>query len=167
MKYKVVALLKPRLAVTEHKPSGGSQKPPTDSDLLIPKYHIHSPEGKVRQNWTTFSSPGFGIANFSFLAGKTSYLLITKLGLLTIKMLVLPRLSNFVQFHWTPYISFFCFRFPSGCLYQSGRFKSLIHAACLLLLMLSPLRLSQRWREFHPTSTKSKRPTLFLLAQTP
>jgi hypothetical protein len=60
------------------------------------------PEGKVRQNWTTFSSPGFGIANFSFLAGKTSYLLITKLGLLTIKMLVLPRLSNFVQFHWTP-----------------------------------------------------------------
>jgi hypothetical protein len=35
------------------------------------------------------------------LAGKTSYLLITKLGLLTIKMLVLPRLSNFVQFHWT------------------------------------------------------------------
>jgi bicarbonate transport system ATP-binding protein len=36
------------------------------------------------------------------LAGKTSYLLITKLGLLTIKMLVLPRLSNFVQFHWTP-----------------------------------------------------------------
>jgi signal transduction histidine kinase len=60
-----------------------------------------SPEGKVRQNWTTFSSPGFGIANFSFLAGKTSYLLITKLGLLTIKMLVLPRLSNFVQFHWT------------------------------------------------------------------
>jgi MscS family membrane protein len=62
------------------------------------------PEGKVRQNWTTFSSPGFGIANFSFLAGKTSYLLITKLGLLTIKMLVLPRLSNFVQFHWTPSI---------------------------------------------------------------
>jgi APA family basic amino acid/polyamine antiporter len=61
-----------------------------------------TPEGKVRQNWTTFSSPGFGIANFSFLAGKTSYLLITKLGLLTIKMLVLPRLSNFVQFHWTP-----------------------------------------------------------------
>jgi hypothetical protein len=61
------------------------------------------PEGKVRQNWTTFSSPGFGIANFSFLAGKTSYLLITKLGLLTIKMLVLPRLSNFVQFHWTPF----------------------------------------------------------------
>jgi hypothetical protein len=62
---------------------------------------LYSPEGKVRQNWTTFSSPGFGIANFSFLAGKTSYLLITKLGLLTIKMLVLPRLSNFVQFHWT------------------------------------------------------------------
>jgi hypothetical protein len=62
-----------------------------------------TPEGKVRQNWTTFSSPGFGIANFSFLAGKTSYLLITKLGLLTIKMLVLPRLSNFVQFHWTPW----------------------------------------------------------------
>jgi hypothetical protein len=62
-----------------------------------------APEGKVRQNWTTFSSPGFGIANFSFLAGKTSYLLITKLGLLTIKMLVLPRLSNFVQFHWTPF----------------------------------------------------------------
>jgi hypothetical protein len=62
---------------------------------------ISYPEGKVRQNWTTFSSPGFGIANFSFLAGKTSYLLITKLGLLTIKMLVLPRLSNFVQFHWT------------------------------------------------------------------
>ena len=62
-----------------------------------------NPEGKVRQNWTTFSSPGFGIANFSFLAGKTSYLLITKLGLLTIKMLVLPRLSNFVQFHWTPF----------------------------------------------------------------
>jgi hypothetical protein len=67
--------------------------PPSDRDF---------PEGKVRQNWTTFSSPGFGIANFSFLAGKTSYLLITKLGLLTIKMLVLPRLSNFVQFHWTP-----------------------------------------------------------------
>jgi hypothetical protein len=65
-------------------------------------YVTPHPEGKVRQNWTTFSSPGFGIANFSFLAGKTSYLLITKLGLLTIKMLVLPRLSNFVQFHWTP-----------------------------------------------------------------
>jgi hypothetical protein len=65
-----------------------------------------TPEGKVRQNWTTFSSPGFGIANFSFLAGKTSYLLITKLGLLTIKMLVLPRLSNFVQFHWTPTAAF-------------------------------------------------------------
>ena len=64
---------------------------------------MENPEGKVRQNWTTFSSPGFGIANFSFLAGKTSYLLITKLGLLTIKMLVLPRLSNFVQFHWTPF----------------------------------------------------------------
>jgi hypothetical protein len=72
-----------------------------------------SPEGKVRQNWTTFSSPGFGIANFSFLAGKTSYLLITKLGLLTIKMLVLPRLSNFVQFHWTP-IAFRNTRFSCG-----------------------------------------------------
>jgi signal transduction histidine kinase len=74
---------------------------PEASERHLEFISLH-PEGKVRQNWTTFSSPGFGIANFSFLAGKTSYLLITKLGLLTIKMLVLPRLSNFVQFHWTP-----------------------------------------------------------------
>ncbi|MBE9169427.1 hypothetical protein IQ238_18505 [Pleurocapsales cyanobacterium LEGE 06147] len=59
-----------KLAVTELALSAGSQRPATDSDLLIPKYHIH-------------------------------------------------RL-------------YLCFRFPSGCLYQFGRFKSLIRAAYLL-----------------------------------
>jgi hypothetical protein len=89
---------------TEHMISQNRLEQANKKRALLQPLGI-SPEGKVRQNWTTFSSPGFGIANFSFLAGKTSYLLITKLGLLTIKMLVLPRLSNFVQFHWTPDIN--------------------------------------------------------------
>jgi hypothetical protein len=46
--------------------------------------------------------PGFGIANFSLLAGKTSLVIVNKLGFVLNKWLVLPRLSNFVQFHWSP-----------------------------------------------------------------
>jgi glycerophosphoryl diester phosphodiesterase len=37
------------------------------------------------------------------LAGKTSLVIVNKLGFVLNKWLVLPRLSNFVQFHWSPY----------------------------------------------------------------
>jgi len=36
------------------------------------------------------------------LAGKTSLVIVNKLGFVLNKWLVLPRLSNFVQFHWSP-----------------------------------------------------------------
>jgi hypothetical protein len=79
--------------------------PKSDGQRVGQPVTVHTPpEGKVRQNWTTFSSPGFGIANFSLLAGKTSLVIVNKLGFVLNKWLVLPRLSNFVQFHWSPHL---------------------------------------------------------------
>ena len=88
------------------------------SIVALMKFLINvTPKEKLDKIGQPSRFPGLGIANLrtrvlgrpqhremsvSFRAGKTSYLLITKLGLLIIKMLDSPRLSNFVQFHWTP-----------------------------------------------------------------
>jgi hypothetical protein len=62
-----------------------------------------SPKEKLDKIGQPSRFPGFGIANFSLLAGKTSLVIVNKLGFVLNKWLVLPRLSNFVQFHWSPF----------------------------------------------------------------